>query len=77
MTLSALGPNASPKAVVDLLYFNVVGVLPDAQTEQSFIDLLTTHAYTAAGLGEMAANTDLNKAGIHLTGLQQTGLTFV
>ena len=73
----ALGPNASPKAVVDLLYRNVVGVLPDAQTEQSFMDLLTTHAYTAAGLGEMAANTDLNKAGIHLTGLQQTGLTFV
>ena len=73
----ALGPNASPKAVVDLLYFNVVGVLPDAQTEQSFIDLLTTHAYTAAGLGEMAANTDINKAKIHLTGLQQTGLTFV
>lgn len=72
----ALGPNASAKAVVDLLYLNVVGVLPDAQTEKNFMDLLTTHAYTPASLGDMAANTDLNKANIHLTGLQQTGLAY-
>lgn len=72
----ALGPNASPKAVVDLLYLNLVGALPDAQTEKSFMDLITNHTYTAASLGDMAANTDLNKANIHLTGLQQTGLIY-
>lgn len=71
-----LGPNASPKAVVDLLYLNLVGAQPDAQTEKSFIDLITNHTYTAASLGDMAANTDLNKANIHLTGLQQTGLIY-
>lgn len=71
-----LGPNASPKAVVDLLFYNVVGAQPDAQTEKSFMDLITNHTYTAAGLGDMAANTDLNKANIHLTGLQQTGLAY-
>jgi hypothetical protein len=72
----ALGPNASPQAVVDLLYYNLVGVKPDAQTEKSFVDLITNHTYTAASLGDMAANTDLNKANIHLTGLQQTGLAY-
>ena len=69
-----LGPNASAKAVVDLLFFNVVGVMPDAQTEKGFVDLLNSH--NAAWLGDMAANTDLNKANIHLTGLQQTGLIY-
>ena len=69
-----LGPNASAKAVVDLLFFNVVGVMPDAQTEKGFVDLLNSH--NAAWLGDMAANTDLNKANIHLTGLQQTGLAY-
>lgn len=71
-----LGPNASPKAVVDLLYANVVGVLPDAQTEKGYMDLLTTHAYTPAGLGDLAANTSINLANIHLTGLQQSGLAY-
>ena len=72
----ALGPNASPQAVVDLLYYNLVGVKPDAQTEKSFVDLINNHTYTAASLGDMAANLDLNKANIHLTGLQQTGLIY-
>ncbi len=73
----ALGPNASPQAVVDLLFRNVVGVLPDAQTRQSFADLIVNGSHTAATLGHMAANTDLNQANIQLTGLQLTGLAFV
>jgi hypothetical protein len=69
-----LGKNANPQAVVDLLYLNVVGALPDAQTEKGFVDLLNSH--NAAWLGDMAANTELNKANIHLTGLEQTGLAY-
>jgi hypothetical protein len=71
----ALGKNASPQAVVDLLYRNVVGVLPDAQTNQSFVGLIS--ANSPAWLGDMAANTDFNLANIQLTGLQLTGLAFV
>jgi len=74
---AALGPNASPQAVVDLLYRNVVGVLPDAQTQKSYVDLIVNGSYTAATLGDMAANTDINQANIQLMGLQQTGLAFV
>ena len=70
----ALGKNASPQAVVDLLYRNVVGVLPDAQTAKGFVDMLASH--DAAWLGDMAANTSINQANIHLTGLQQSGLAY-
>jgi len=72
----ALGPNASPQAVVDLLYRNVVGVLPDAPTQKSFTDLIASGSHTAATLGDMAANTDANQANIQLTGLQLTGLAY-
>jgi hypothetical protein len=71
----ALGKNASPQAVVDLLYRNLVGVLPDAQTNQSFVDLIS--ANSPAWLGNLAATHPLNEANIQLTGLQQTGLAFV
>jgi len=71
----ALGQNASPQAVVDLLYRNVVGVLPDAQTQQSFVDLIS--ANSPAWLGGLAATHPLNEANIQLTGLQLTGLAFV
>jgi hypothetical protein len=76
----ALGKNASPQAVVDLLYRNVVGVPPDAQTNKSFADLIVNGSHTAATLGDMAANTDINQANIQLTGLnglQLTGLAYV
>ena len=72
----ALGPQASAKAVVDLLYTNVVGVPPDPVTEKSFVDLLNNNVHTPASLGLLAANTDLNLSNIHLTGLSQTGLAF-
>ena len=71
----ALGKNASPQAVVDLLFRNLVGVLPDAQTQQSFVDLIS--ANSPAWLGNLAATHPLNEANIQLTGLQLTGLAFV
>ncbi|WP_322993537.1 hypothetical protein [Limnohabitans sp.] len=71
----ALSKNASPQSVVDLLYRNVVGVLPDAQTQQSFVDLIS--ANSPAWLGNLAATHPLNEANIQLTGLQLTGLAFV
>ena len=71
----ALSKNASPQSVVDLLFRNLVGVLPDAQTQQSFVDLIS--ANSPAWLGNLAATHPLNEANIQLTGLQLTGLAFV
>ena len=51
-----------------------LGVLPDAQTAKGFVDMLASH--DAAWLGDMAANTSINQANIHLTGLQQSGLAY-
>jgi hypothetical protein len=52
--------------VVDLLYINVVGQAPDANTRIAFADLLDNHTFTVGSLGVLAADTDLNKANINL-----------
>ena len=72
-----LGPNPSSAQVVDLLYTNVVGQAPDADTRKSFTDLLDHHTYTVASLGVMAADTGLNASNIQLTGLVNTGLAYL
>ena len=71
-----LGANPSSNQVVDLLYTNVVGQAPDANTRKAFADLLDNHTFTVASLGVLAADTDLNKANINLVGLAQTGLEY-
>jgi hypothetical protein len=72
-----LGANPTSAQVVDLLYTNVVGVAPDANTRQSFTDLLDKHIYSVASLGTLAADTELNQTNINLMGLQQVGLAYV
>lgn len=71
-----LGANPSSNQVVDLLYTNVVGQAPDANTRKAFADLLDNHTFTVASLGVLAADTDLNKTNINLVGLAQTGLEY-
>ena len=71
-----LGSKPSSAQVVDLLYSNVVGAVPDVLTRQHFIDQLDQHKLTATSLGVLAAETDLNAARINLVGLVQTGLEF-
>lgn len=72
-----LGANPTSTQVVDLLYTNVVGTTPDAATRKSFTDLLDNGTFTVASLGVLAADTDLNKGNINLTGLVQTGLEYL
>lgn len=74
---TALGANASPTAVVNLLYTNVVGTAPSAADRDYFVSLLNNKTYTPAGLGVMAADTDLNTTHINLAGLVETGLAFI
>lgn len=72
-----LGPNASHKAVVDLLYTNVTGIAPSLADEAYFVDLLDSKTFTVASLGKMAADTALNTTNIDLVGLSNSGLAFV
>jgi serralysin len=74
--LSAAGLTSN-KAVVDTLYSNVVGSVPDAATEDSYVKLLEKGFYTPGTLGVMAADTDLNQSHIGLVGLASTGLVYV
>lgn len=69
------GVNSS-KAVVDLLWANVIGGAPDAVSEQFYMNFIDGGGYTAATLGTMAADTLYNLAHIGFTGLQQTGLEY-
>ena len=73
---ASLGSNASNKAVVDLLYKNLVGALPDANTESLYMGLLSVGTYTQESLTLMAANLDLNKTNINLTGLKSSGVEY-
>ena len=72
-----LGPGASHLAVVNLLYTNVAGVAPPPADRDYYVALLDSGAFTAASLGVLAADHDLNTGNINLTGLAQTGIEFV
>ena len=72
-----LGVGAGHKAVVDLLYTNVVGKPPPPAEEAYFVGLLERQVTSVAGLGRLAAETDLNAANIDLVGLMQQGLEYL
>ena len=72
-----LGAGASHRAIVDLLYTNVVGSSPLDADRDHFVGLLDRGEFTVAGLGVMAADLDINQNNIDLVGLSQQGLEFV
>lgn len=75
---AALGDNAtSHRAVVDLLYENVVGFAPTVADAAHFVGLLDSGVHSIASIGIMAADTPLNEANIDLVGLSQTGLEYL
>lgn len=74
---AALGPNASHAAIVNLLYGNVVGYAPPPADLAYFKGLLDSHALTPAGLGVLAAETELNADNIDLVGLMEFGIGYV
>jgi Ca2+-binding RTX toxin-like protein len=72
-----LGSKASHGQVVDLLYSNLIGSLPDADTKAHYVSMLTLGTVTVAQLGTMAGDTVYNENNIGLTGLMQSGLEYV
>jgi Ca2+-binding RTX toxin-like protein len=73
----ALGSGATNGAVVDLLYFNLVGFGPSSEVRAQFVSLIEQGMFTQVSLGIMAAELDLNAANIHLAGLAATGLEYL
>ena len=73
---AVLGENPSNKAVVDLLYKNLMGSSPDALSETLYVGMIKNGAYTQESLALMATTLDLNKTNINLLGLSQTGLDY-
>ena len=72
-----LGAGASHRAIVDLLYTNVIGSAPSNEEAAEFVGLLDSQAFTVAGLGVYAADTEFNQLNIDLVGLAQAGLEYV
>ena len=72
-----LGSRPSNKQVVDLLYSNVVGVLPSQSEEGFYVGLLDSHAYSISGLALLASETTFNTANINLVGLASTGIDYI
>jgi len=73
---SLLGKNPSNKDVVDLLYKNITGVMPDAKVEASYMSMIEDKTVTQEWLTLLAANLELNKLNINLVGLSKTGIEF-
>lgn len=72
-----LGANPGHRAVVDLLYTNVVGVAPSDQEAAPFVAMLDSLDWTPGSLAMFAANDELNIASIDLVGLQKTGIAYL
>jgi hypothetical protein len=73
---AVLGENPSHKAVVDLLYKNLMGISPDALSETLDVGMIKNGAYTQESIALMATTLDINKTNINLLGLSQTGVEY-
>lgn len=71
-----LGSTASNANVVNLLYSNIVGVLPSAGDFAYYNGLLTTGQQTQVSLGLLAAETAQNALNINLVGINANGVGY-
>ena len=71
-----LGAGFSNTAEVNLLYQNLVGVLPSAADLSYWTGTLSSGQFSQASLAVMAADLELNTTNIDLAGLVQTGIEY-
>ena len=71
-----LGTGFSNTDLVNLLYYNLVDVLPSAVDLGYWTGTLTSGQFTQTSLAVMAADHSLNTENINLTGLTQTGIVY-
>ena len=72
-----LGESPSNRAVVNMLYENIVGVTPNDQQAQEFVDLLDNNTYNATSLSVFAATSTYNDDNIDLVGLAASGVPYI
>jgi serralysin len=72
-----LGMGFSDADEVNLLYENLVGVMPDTGTLNFWTGRLKNGEFTQNSLAVMAIELDLNASNIDLVGLSQTGIEFL
>ena len=71
-----LGDNPNFKTLVDMLYQNVTGALPNSAESASYVKLLEAGFYSPATLALFAANHDMNKINIGFVGIADSGLIY-
>lgn len=71
-----LGNGFSNAEEVNLLYQNLVGVLPSTADLNYYVGTITSGQFTQTSLAVMAADLDLNATNIDLVGLGQTGIEY-
>ncbi|MDB5874887.1 MAG: repeat protein [Ramlibacter sp.] len=70
-------PSRTSAQFVDAVYFNVIGIHPDAGAAAPYVALLEDHTLTQAQLAVIAADSNYNTSHIDLTGLAQHGIAYV
>lgn len=75
LALNAAGATSST-SVVNLLWTNLFGTAPSASDAQPYVAMLNQKTMSAAQLGVLAADLDLNAQNINLVGLADTGLAY-
>jgi hypothetical protein len=73
-----LGADASdPGKVVDFLFVQLTGAVPNAQDKASFVNLIVNQTYSIESLAVAASELSLNPAAPTLVGLATTGLPYL
>ena len=75
-TISAAGGGTSEE-IVDILWENVVGSLPNDYWSGLYVAQIDDGTYTPVSFGMLATEHELNISNINLIGLAQTGLEFI
>lgn len=74
--MATLAGSPSNSALVNLLYFNLVGVAPDAATASALTAVLDNGSYSQSQFLAVAAASSINQDHINLVGLASSGLAF-
>jgi hypothetical protein len=72
-----LGDGFSNADEINLLYQNLLGILPPTEDFNFWVGKLDSGELSQVSLAELAINSSLNESNIDLVGLQQTGIEFV
>lgn len=67
----------TPSNVVNLLYGNLFGGLPDAATRQFYVDLINNGTYSMVSLALAATETEVNLENIDFAGIVEIGIAYI